>query len=278
MISPQYHPTMRVAIHTKNKTPEHEKGRQLLEEALRQRGIEVVEYTSSKTVIDVMISIGGDGTLLSAVHQIGDSGVPVVGINFGHLGFLTTAGRNDIDKLADCLNEGRYTIENRTMLEVMVYHNGRRDNVQTLYALNELYLHRHDQSPLLHTRVEVDGDMMATYAADGLIIATPTGSTAYSLSCGGPILAPGSGSLVITPIAAHALTLRPIILSDNVHLSLHDEDDAVSFTLGVDSYVCNLGGGSVIEVHKADYQTRLMRIEKQDFFSAIREKFLWGEG
>lgn len=264
---------MKVAIHTKNKTAEHAAGRQALEEALRRRGVDIVADWTPEKELDIMISIGGDGTLLSAVHQIGRAGVPVVGINFGHLGFLTTAGRDDIDKLCDCLCEGRYTIEHRTMLEVNIFADG---ECRQLSALNEVYLHRCEQSPLLHTQVEVDGDMVATYAADGLIVATPTGSTAYSLSCGGPILAPGSGSLVLTPIAAHTLTQRPVILSDNVHLRLRDEEADILFTLGVDSFVCQLRGDSVIEVHKADFRTRLVRIEKQNFFSAIREKLMWG--
>ena len=271
---------MKVSIHTKNKNQEQAQGRQTLEEALRHRGIEVVDNWTPDKPIDIMISIGGDGTMLSAVHTIGRAGVPVVGINFGHLGFLTTAGRDDIDKLADCLCEGRYTIESRTMLEVRLY--GPVDGLspqvveQPIYALNEVYLHRHDKRPLLHTHVQVDGDMVATYAADGLIVATPTGSTAYSLSCGGPILAPGSGSLVITPIAAHTLTQRPVILSDDVCLRLQDEDPSVSFTLGIDSMLCTISGQTMVDIRKADYRTQLVRIEHQNFFSAIRDKLMWG--
>ena len=264
---------MRVAIHTKNKTEEHVAGRKELVAALLKRGIEIVDNWDGQQPIDIMISIGGDGTLLSAVHQIGRSGVPVVGINFGHLGFLTTAGRDDIEKLVDCLCEGRYTIETRTMLEVAI-HSG--DGERHMNALNEVYLHRCDNSPLTHTRVEVDGEMAAVYAADGIIVATPTGSTAYSLSCGGPILSPGSGSIVLTPIAAHTLTQRPVILSDTVHLRLCNEESDISYTLGVDSWVFTMQGDSVIEISKADYQTKLIRIEHQNFFSAIREKLMWG--
>ena len=277
---------MKVAIYTKNNTNEHNSGRIALIEALQRNGIEVLDNWNAKTSIDIMISIGGDGTLLSAVHQIGSRSIPVVGINFGHLGFLTTAGRDDIDKLALCLKEHRYTIERRTMLEVSIENgqlpsvdlDGRRveEGAGTFFALNEVYLHRLDKSPLLHTQVQVDGDMVATYAADGLIIATPTGSTAYSLSCGGPILAPESGCLVVTPIAAHTLTQRPVILSDNVHLRLRDEDPNVKYTLGDDSFVCTLTGSSIVDIRKADYQTHLVRIEHQNFFSAIRDKLMWG--
>ena len=260
---------MRAAIHIKNHTSEHLEGKLALVEALHRRGVEVIDKWTPDIPIDIIISIEGDGTLLSAVHQTGGSGVPIVGINFGHLGFLTTAGRDDIEKLAECLTTGSYSIEQRTMLEV-------KTSGSTLYALNEVYLHRLDQSPLLHTQVEVDGYMVATYAADGLIVATPTGSTAYSLSCGGPILAPGSGSIVITPIAAHTLTLRPVVLSDNVALRLHNEESDIVCTLGVDSYVTQLSGTDAVEIRKAPYQVSLVRIGQQNFFSAIRDKLMWG--
>ena len=271
---------MKVAIHIKNNTSQHIEGCRSLEAELRRVGIDVVDSWTPDNPIDMMISIGGDGTMLSAVHKIGDSGIPVVGINFGHLGFLTTAGRSDIQKLASCLKEGRYTIESRTLLQVRLNENENENEnekkARTLFALNEVYLHRCEMQPLLHTQVEVDGDKVATYAADGVIVATPTGSTAYSLSCGGPILAPGSGSLVITPIAAHTLTQRPVILSDNVCLRLQDEEAEVRYTLGVDSFVCTMPGSSVVEIRKANFKAHLVRIEHQNFFSALRDKLSWG--
>ena len=264
---------MKVAIHTKRKNDEQVKGQAELEKALCNHGIEVVDNWVPDKEIDMMISIGGDGTLLSAVHQIGRAEVPVVGINFGHLGFLTTAGKGDIEWLAECLRDGRYSIEHRTMLEVTVYSG---DDIQWLSALNEVYLHRCQDGTLLHTQVEMDGEKVATYTGDGLIVATPTGSTAYSLSCGGPILAPGLGSLVITPIAAHTLTQRPVVVRDDVRMRLREEREGVPMTLGVDSFVCRLEWGSVIEICKADYSTRLVRLGEQNFFTAIREKLMWG--
>ena len=268
--------TMRTYIHIKNQSPEHESGRIALQQALRQRDIEVVDDLQHAEGVDFVISIGGDGTLLSAVHKIGDSGIPVVGINFGHLGFLTTAGREDIDKLVDSLKEHRYTIEPRTMLEVKLYKQGQNEAIMTLSALNEVFLHRCDNSPLLHARVESDGDMVANYAADGLIVATPTGSTAYSLSCGGPILTPNSGCFALTPIAAHTLTQRPVILADTVSLRLSVEDSDVRFALGVDSTMLTLDGCHVVAIKKAPYCTQLIRIDHQNFFSAIRDKLMWG--
>lgn len=260
---------MRVAIYTRTPNNEQNEGRQALETALRSRGIDIEPDWNPETHIDLMLSIGGDGTLLSAVHRIGRCGVPVMGVNFGHLGFLTTAGRDDINLLADSLIEGRYSIEKRSLLQVTT-----DDTV--LYALNEVYLNRGDQGPLLHTQVEVDGFMVATYVADGLIVATPTGSTAYSLSCGGPILAPGSGSLVITPIAAHTLTLRPLVVSDNSSIRLSNTDDRMVCTLGVDSYVTTLRGHSTVLIGKADYCVSLVRLDQQNFYTAIRNKLMWG--
>ncbi|MBP5189961.1 MAG: NAD(+)/NADH kinase [Bacteroidales bacterium] len=260
---------MRIAIHTKNSSPELEEGRQALVAALANRGVDVIENWDNQSHIDILISIGGDGTLLSAVHRIGPRGIPVVGINFGHLGFLTTAGRDDIDLLADSLIEHRYSTEKRSLLQVST-------GDTTLFALNEVYLHRGELAPLLHTQVQVDAYNIATYAADGLIVATPTGSTAYSLSCGGPILAPDSRSLVITPIAAHTLTLRPLVVSDSSAIRLSHNDDQMVCTLGADSFVTTLSGRWQVEIKKADYDINLLRLEQQNFYTAIRNKLMWG--
>ena len=264
---------MRVAIHIKNKTTEHLSGSEALEKALRDAGVDIVRNWDGQKVVDIVISIGGDGTLLSAVHLIGEKEIPVVGINFGHLGFLTTAGRNDIELLVRSLVDRDYSIEKRTMLDVNVM---MKTGYSHYNALNEVYLRRPDSCPLLHTQVELDGNLVATYAADGLIVATPTGSTAYSLSCGGPILAPESGSLVLTPIAVHTLTQRPVILSDGVRMRLKDENPSITYTIGIDSTLLTVGGDSVVEVSKATFCTNLIRIGKQNFFSAIREKLMWG--
>ena len=260
---------MKTAIYTRNNSSELDEGRQALENALLQRGIQIVDNWSADAPVDIIISIGGDGTLLSAVHKIGPSGIPVVGLNFGHLGFLTTAGRDDIELLADSLINRRYTIEQRSLLQVET------PDTQ-LFALNEVYLHRGELAPLLHTQVQVDDFDVATYAADGLIVATPTGSTAYSLSCGGPILAPDSRSLVITPIAAHTLTLRPLVVSDNSTIRLSNSDPSMVCTLGADSYVTTLSGRCTVVIRKADYQISLVRLEQQTFYTAIRNKLMWG--
>lgn len=287
---------MKIAIYVRQKSGENLEGRRALESALRSRGMDVAEGweggegACQREGVDVVVSIGGDGTLLDAVHKLGGSGTAVLGVNFGHLGFLTTAGRCDLERLADCLRDGDFSIEKRGMLDVTVEG---ADGFRCR-ALNEVYLHRDEKGRMLRTRAEVDGIGVATFVADGLIVATPTGSTAYSLSCGGPILTPDSGCVVVTPIAAHSLTQRPIVLNDSVVLRLWDEEGKVAtesrreglpegtekrgMILGVDSETYALRRDSVIEIRRADYELPLIRIGKQNFFSAIRDKLMWGMG
>ena len=213
---------------------------------------------------DFLFSIGGDGTLLSSVHLLGNRNIPVLGINFGHLGFLTAAGKESVGTLVDELLQGHYTLETRSLLEV----NGG-------YALNEVFLHRSDASSLLRTEVTVDSDYVATYAGDGVIVATPTGSTAYSLSCGGPILTPDSRCLVITPVCAHTLTLRPIIVPDTATVVMR-VDGAENYTLGIDSRRTTLHGSTQLTLRRAPFSINLVRTGSQSFFSAIRDKLSWG--
>lgn len=238
--------------------------------ALQSRCIETVVVGDGFPVdgCDFLFSIGGDGTLLSSVQLIHaadlDTFPPVLGINFGHLGFLTTVGRDNLDGLADDLLSGRYTVEERTLLEV--------DN--TAYALNEVFVHRGEAMTLLRTKVYVDNEYVATYTGDGVIVATPTGSTAYSLSCGGPILTPTSGCFLITPIAAHTLTLRPIIVPDTARITLRIGEGQT--TLGIDSRRTTVEGGTELHLRRAPFTVRLIRTGTQNFFSAIRDKLMWG--
>lgn len=231
---------------------------------------------------DFIFSIGGDGTLLSAVHLIADRAIPVVGINFGHLGFLTTVGREDclpstsavgpFDLLIEDLLSGHYTVEPRTLLHVDL---NTPVPGSPLSALNEVSLHRVDDTNLLRTDLYVDNDFVASYDGDGLLVATPTGSTAYSLSCGGPILTPDCGCFVVTPIAVHNLSLRPIIVPDSAVLRLVTADGA-TVNLGTDSRYLMLAGGSEITLTRENYTVPLVRLRDQSFFSAIHQKLSWG--
>ena len=255
---------------------------------LRRANIETQTVGDGDSVdgFDYLFSIGGDGTLLSSVQFIHstrpDAFPPILGINFGHLGFLTTAGKENLATLVSDLLEGHFTLERRTLLAIR----GTERGVSTLnYALNEVFLHRPEDSSMLRTEVYVDDLYVATYAGDGVIVASPTGSTAYSLSCGGPILTPDCGCFVITPIGAHTLTLRPIIVPDSSSLRLvtvpstHHVNTPKAdepFTLGLDSRRVTLYGSATLELQRAPFAIHLIRMNTQNFFSAIRDKLMWG--
>ena len=275
------------------------------------KGIDTVTIHDGDTLApcDFLFSIGGDGTLLSTVQFVrpdrpGDF-PPVLGINFGHLGFLTTVGKENLYTMVEELLEGRFTLEERTLLQLHTTHSPLPTPHSPLptphsplptphsplptphsplptthsplptprYALNEVFVHRTEEASLLRTELHVDGRYVATYAGDGAIVATPTGSTAYSLSCGGPILTPDSRGLLITPISAHTLTLRPVIVPDTVELHLRVGDDCF---LGCDSSRTTLAGGSELTLRRAPFTIRLVRLGSQNFFTAIREKLMWG--
>ncbi len=257
---------------------------------LQRADIQTVTLRDGDSVdgFDYLYSIGGDGTLLSSVQLAtsrSESFPPILGINFGHLGFLTTAGKENIATLVGDLLAGRFTLEERTLLQLTT------QSLGCSYALNEVFLHRPEGSSMLRTQVFVDDQYVATYAGDGVIVATPTGSTAYSLSCGGPILTPTSRCFVITPIAAHTLTLRPIIVPDTArlrlvtvtashHVSATTADE--KFTLGVDSHRVSLSlpqgpqASLSFELQRAPFTVNLIRMNTQNFFSAIRDKLMWG--
>lgn len=244
---------------------------------------------------DYLFSIGGDGTLLSSVQFIHSTSSgefpPILGINFGHLGFLTTAGKENLATLVKDLLEGRFTTEKRTLLQISSpsLNPSATQPFCHSFALNEVFLHRPESSSMLRTEVYVDDLYVATYAGDGVIVASPTGSTAYSLSCGGPILTPDCGCFVITPIGAHTLTLRPIIVPDSARLRLvtvqatHHTDanskfslQNSQFTLGMDSRRETLSGSATIDICRASFSISLIRMNTQNFFSAIRDKLMWG--
>ena len=265
---------------------------------LSRAGVETQTVGDGDSVdgFDYLFSIGGDGTLLSSVQFIHstrpDAFPPILGINFGHLGFLTTAGKENLSTLVVDLLEGRFTLERRTLLTIQTpalqsrpSGSGSTAPSPVNYALNEVFLHRPEASSMLRTEVYVDDLYVATYAGDGVIVASPTGSTAYSLSCGGPILTPDCGCFVITPIGAHTLTLRPIIVPDSSRLRLvtvpasHHAGSRPSdepFTLGMDSRRVTLYGSATLSLGRAPFSIRLIRMNTQNFFSAIRDKLMWG--
>lgn len=222
---------------------------------------------------DMVLSIGGDGTLLDTVSLVRDSGIPVLGINLGRLGFLSSISRDDIIPAIDKVMSGDYSLNQRTLLKL----NSERSLFGDFsYALNDLTINRKDSTALVVIHVYVDDLFLNSYWADGLIVATPTGSTAYSLSSGGPIVSPGSENFVITPIAPHNLTIRPIIVSDNSEIKIRVEGRDKKFLVSLDSRTGIIDPDEELKIVKADFNFNLVQIENRDFFAALRDKLKWG--
>ena len=223
---------------------------------------------------DLLFSIGGDGTILDTVPFVLDSGMPVVGINMGRLGFLSSLSKNEIGQAVDSVLSGDYTVEQRTLLELVSPQNVFGD---VRYALNELNVIRNPEHSLLAIKVFVDDVYLNTYWGDGILLATPTGSTAYSLSAGGPIIAPNAKNFVITPIATHNLTVRPVVIPDDSVVRIQVEGREKRFVFSMDSRSCNLDTSAQLEVRKASFCLNLVRMRNEDFFGTIRNKLMWGK-
>ncbi|MFB5946171.1 NAD kinase [Albibacterium profundi] len=224
--------------------------------------------------IDFMLSLGGDGTMLSAVSIIRNSEIPITGINLGRLGFLASINKNDIATALDRLLEGDYGIEKRTLLSVKA--EGKNLFNGDSFALNDITVLKRRSSAMITTSVYLNGELLNAYWADGIIIATPTGSTAYSLSCGGPIILPDSNNFVITPISPHNLNVRPLVISDRDVLTLEIESRSNEFLLSCDSKTTDLHTDTKLTVAKADFLVNLIRLKDENFLSILRQKLLWG--
>ena len=223
---------------------------------------------------DLLFSIGGDGTILDTVPFVLDSGIPVAGINMGRLGFLSSISKNEIANAVNSVLTGDYTVEQRSLLE-LVSPEKVFDDVK--YALNELNVIRNPEHSLLAIKVFVDDVYLNTYWGDGILLATPTGSTAYSLSAGGPIIAPNAKNFVITPIATHNLTVRPVVIPDDSTIRIQVEGREKSFVFSMDSRNCTLDTSVQLEVRKAGFCLNLVRMRGEDFFGTIRNKLMWGK-
>lgn len=226
-----------------------------------------------KGQVDMLFSLGGDGTLLDTVTLIRDSGIPVLGINFGRLGFLASINKDDVESAIDSLLDGQYTLDKRSLLSVDSAANPfGNDN----FALNDITFHKRDTSAMIIIHAYLNNEFLNSYWADGLIVATPTGSTAYSLSCGGPIVFPNSGNILVTPIAPHNLNVRPIVLSDTNELSFEIEGRSSKYRLSCDSRTEVLDTSVKTIIKKADFQINLVRLHNENYLSTLRNKLLWG--
>ena len=222
---------------------------------------------------DFLFSIGGDGTLLDTVLLVKDSGIPIAGVNAGRLGFLSSIAKENISIAVDALAKGHFSVDARTLLKVESNHpvfDG--DNI----ALNDFTIHKKETSAMIKIHTYLNGEYLNSYWADGLIIATPTGSTGYSMSCGGPIIVPQSESFVITPIAPHNLNVRPIIVSDKNVISLEVEGRSQNFMATLDSRSATIDSSFQLAVRKESYCINLVRLSNENFLGTLRSKLNWG--
>lgn len=224
---------------------------------------------------DILISIGGDGTILRAATFVRDSGIPILGVNAGRLGFLAKVQKENISSFLQIVLEKRYTISQRSLLSMEA--NPNTSEVDINFAMNEVAVSRKDTTSMITIETFLNGEYLNSYWADGLIVATPTGSTGYSLSCGGPILTPEVKGLVITPIAPHNLNARPLVIPDDIEITLKVSGREEQYLVSLDSRITLASNNSVIRIKKTPFQINMVEIPEESFFKTLRGKLLWGE-
>ena len=225
---------------------------------------------------DVMLTIGGDGTLLKGITYVRSLQIPILGINAGRLGFLATAHKDDLPNVLEQLRKGDYQVVERSVIEAVFADTG--EPVDTVnFALNEITVTRKNTASMITVDTELNGDYLCSYWADGLIISTPTGSTGYSLSCGGPVILPTAKNFVITPIAPHNLNMRPLIIPEDTEIKLTISGREKKFLLSLDSHIKSVDKKHSIIVRKAPFVVKMIRLDGDSFINTLRYKLLWGE-
>ncbi len=233
-------------------------------------------FTNLDNSYDVLISVGGDGTILRAVAFIGNRDIPVLGINAGRLGFLATVKSNKVEKAVNCLFKGDYSLFKRRLLTATSKH-GDLHAAPKNFALNEVTVSRMNTTSMIQIETHLNGELLTSYWADGLIISTPTGSTGYSLSCGGPVISPSTDAFVITPIAPHNLNARPLVIPDDTQITLKVRGREDSFLLSLDNRIESYPDETTIHLKKADFTIDFIDLPDDSFIKTIRQKLLWGE-
>ena len=230
---------------------------------------------------DFAVSMGGDGTLLHTASRVAPKGIPIIGVNIGRLGFLADVNPVEIEHAIASVHNGNYSVYNHCALKM-------ETSTDTLmpdtgcevqgapFALNDVAVLKRDNASMISVHTSINGEYLMTYQADGLIITTPTGSTAYSLSNGGPIIAPATGILCLTPVAPHSLNVRPIVVPDNAVITLKVESRSHNFLAAIDGRSENLTEGTIVTVRKADFPVKVVRFSERRYFSTLREKMMWG--
>lgn len=233
-------------------------------------------YRGLDADFDILISIGGDGTILRAATLVRDLGIPILGINAGRLGFLATVQKDNIREFMQFVIEKRYTISERTLLSLAC--TPEIPEIRELnFAMNEITVSRKDTTSMITIETYLNGEYLNSYWADGLIISTPTGSTGYSLSCGGPVLTPDVTSLVITPIAPHNLNARPLVIPDNTEIKLKVSGREQQYLVSLDSRIASVKNESELIITKTPFKIKMIEIPEETFLKTLRKKLLWGE-
>lgn len=222
---------------------------------------------------DYVLSIGGDGTFLSSAARIGSKQIPILGINTGRLGFLADVPNEDILPALESLISKKYTIEDRSLIQVQIMDGTK---LEYPFALNEVAVLKQDSSSMISINVSINNDMVHTYRADGLIISTPTGSTAYSMSVGGPLLVPQTENFILSPVASHSLNVRPLIVPDSWTIDLEVHSRSRSFLLALDGRSIVLEQKTILRLSKADYNVKIIKQLNHTFFDTLKNKLLWG--
>jgi NAD+ kinase len=235
--------------------------------------IEIFRSTEELRGVSFLLSVGGDGTLLETAAIIRDTRIPVLGINTGRLGFLSPVSGNDIDQAIEALVNQDFTLDKRSLIEVK---SEQHDFGDFPFALNDVTITNKQRSSMIAVHTYVNDQFMSTYWADGLIVATPTGSTAYSLSCGGPIVMPESNNVILTPIAPHNLNVRPFVLPNTGKVSLRAEGREPHFSLTLDSRSFVIDNETIVELTRASFEFHLVSLSGIGFFNTIRQKMGWG--
>ncbi|MBI9056475.1 MAG: NAD kinase [Labilibaculum sp.] len=231
-------------------------------------------YEDLDKEVDFLFSIGGDGTFLDAVTFVRESGIPIVGINSGRLGFMADIAQDEIPQALHDIVEGKFSIEERSLLQLETSKNGLFEEFN--YALNEFTVHKKDSASMITIHTYLNNEYLNSYWADGLIIATPTGSTAYSLSVGGPILIPNTQNFIISPISPHNLTVRPIVVPNQHEITLRVEGRSESYLASLDSRSCTFESSIELKIKKADFQIKVLKLNTHSFYGTLRNKLMWG--
>ena len=223
--------------------------------------------------VDYVISMGGDGTFLKAASRVGAKGTPIIGVNMGRLGFLADVLPGEVEAALDSLYAGECQIEEHAVIQVEAEGGVLAGNP---FALNDIAVLKRDDAPMISIRTQVDGEFLVNYQADGLIVTTSTGSTAYNLSNGGPIIIPQSSSLCLTPVAPHSLNIRPVVINDTAEITLDVESRSHNYLVAIDGRSERMTEGTRLVIRKAAHTIKIVKQRNQRYFSTLREKLMWG--